>query len=507
MASFLTLFSPLLTFVISHPEFLLAFFSFILICSHRRSRSGLSNVNYPIVGALPNLFFHSTHLHDWLTDLLCSCNSSVILKGPIFSHSNIILTADPANVRHVFTANFPNYPKGPDLADVLDVLGEGIFAADGEAWRFQRRLAHGLISDVKFKAFAAEASKRKVEGGLIPVLEKKAATYEVFDLQDVFLRLTFDTTSMFVFGVDPGCLTAAAEALPEVAFANAMDNAEEVLFFRHVVPLSWWKLLRWLRVGPERRMAKAVKVIDHFIADYIAKRATELVGGADLVSSYLNCRHEVESLGIDFNKFLRDSTLNFMVAGRDTTSSALTWFFYLLSHHPSVEYKILDELSAFSDLTRLVYLQAALFESLRLFPPVPFEHKAAVEPDILPSGHRVHPRHRILFSLYSMGRIEKVWGKDCHEFKPERWISETGTLRHQPSYKFVSFNSGPRTCLGKDMAFVQMKMVAAAVIARFRVEAAEVGWRVGVPKLSIILHMERGFMVRVKEREKPLVGW
>ena len=151
------------------------------------------------------------------------------------------------------------------------------------------------------------------------------------------------------------------------------------------------------------------------------------------------------------------------------------------------------------ELGRLVYLHAALCESLRLYPPVPMEHKGVVAAEALPSGHEVRPGDKILVSLYAMGRMEAVWGKDCREFRPERWIGEDGKPRYVPSYKFVSFNSGPRTCLGKDMAFVQLKAVAAAVVRNFEVEA--VPGHVVEPKISIILHMKNGFKARIKRRQ------
>ena len=79
------------------------------------------------------------------------------------------------------------------------------------------------------------------------------------------------------------------------------------------------------------------------------------------------------------------------------------------------------------DLRKLVYLQAALsLEALRLFPPVALEHKAPLQPDILPSGHRVDKDSKIVLSFYSVARMENVWGKDCLEFRPERWITEKG---------------------------------------------------------------------------------
>ncbi|CAA6666239.1 unnamed protein product [Spirodela intermedia] len=99
-----------------------------------------------------------------------------------------------------------------------------------------------------------------------------------------------------------------------------------------------------------------------------------------------------------------------------------------------------------------------------------------------------------------MGRLEGVWGKDCCEFKPERWISDRGRLKHEPSYKFLSFNSGPRTCLGKEMAMTQMKVVAATMIHNFRIKA--VPGHAVVPSLSIILHMKNGLLVNVERGPK-----
>ncbi|KAK2978755.1 hypothetical protein RJ640_013030 [Escallonia rubra] len=185
-------------------------------------------------------------------------------------------------------------------------------------------------------------------------------------------------------------------------------------------------------------------------------------GGIDLLTSYIN-GEETMQYGLESDdKFLRDTILNLMVAGRDTTSSGLTWFFWLVLTHPEVEAKIREELKAsipqeaaeksrlfnVEELSKLHYVK-----HLSLYPPVPFQHKAPVKRDILPSGHHVHPKMKILFSLYAMGRMESIWGKDCLEFRPERWISERGTVKHEPSYKFLAFNAGPRTCLGKEVAF------------------------------------------------------
>ncbi|CAN6290727.1 unnamed protein product [Urochloa humidicola] len=469
---------------------------------------------------LPALLGNLHHLHEWITSLLVTSHLNFLFTGPPRSGMQFFVTADPANVRHVFTSNFGNYPKGPEFEEIFDILGD--------SWRRQRARAQLLMSSPAFRGFVSRYSRDKVGNALLPLLAHFAgAGAAAFDLQDVFLRLTFDTTTTLVFGVDPGCLSVG---LPEVPFARAMDDAMHVLLLRHVVPMTWWKMARRLGVGHERRMDAARHTIDRFVADTIATRRAETKarasgggGSADLLSSYIDDdAGGEESGGGGVDAFLRDTTINLMLAGRDTTGSALSWFFYLLTQNPRVAGKILQELESVKagtstttpdgmvtfdpdELGRLTYLHAALCESLRLYPPVPQELKEAAAGDVLPSGHEVRAGDKIIVWLYAMGRMEEVWGGDCREFRPERWISPEeeggrGRVRYVPSYRFMSFNSGPRTCLGKDMAFVQLKAAAAAVLWNFEVEA--VPGHVVEPKLSIILHMKNGFMVTVKRRHQ-----
>lgn len=105
---------------------------------------------------------------------------------------------------------------------------------------------------------------------------------------------------------------------------------------------------------------------------------------------------------------------------------------------------------------------------------------------------------RIMLSFYSMGRMEDLWGKDCLEFKPERWIAEQGGLVYVPSHKFIAFNTGPRLCLGKDMSLIQMKAIATAVLSNYRLEVVES--HIVSPCLAVVLHMKHGLKVKVSKR-------
>ncbi|KAH6796703.1 cytochrome P450 [Perilla frutescens var. hirtella] len=496
---------------LGYPEILLSFLCFFFIWCFEK-RNGLP-WNWPLVGMLPSLFCHIHRIHDRCVDLFGMAGGTYLIKAVWFADLDFIGTADPANVHFIMSSKFTNFPKGVEFKKIFDVLGDGIFNSDSDLWSDQRKQARFLLNHDRFRKFLIRTTAEKVEQGLIPLLQHVSREGLVIDLQDLFQRLTFDTTCKLVTGFDPGCLSIE---LPDVPFSRAMDEAEEAIFMRHCLPESIWKLEKLLGIGHEKKLSRARVVLDDVINKYISMKRDQMreqnqeddddeEGALDLLTSYMNGSEEAKW----DDKFLRDTILNFMIAGRDTTSSALTWFTWLVSTHPDVERKIRAELDEVAggekwrlfeteELRNLVYLHAALCESLRLFPPVPFQHKAPMEAVVLPSGHCLEPKMKVLISLYAMGRMEYIWGADAKEFKPERWITERGTTKYEPSYKFLAFNAGPRSCLGKEVAFTQLKSVAAAIIHNYEVGVVK-GHPVN-PNVSVILYMKHGLKVRVTNR-------
>ncbi|KAF3572812.1 hypothetical protein F2Q69_00062776 [Brassica cretica] len=434
--------------------------------------------NWPFLGMLPGLLVEIPRVYDYVTEFLEASNLTFPFKGPCFGGLDMLFTVDPANIHHI------------GVQEALQCL---------RRWDFQRGF--------RFMEGSEEISSKHDES---PGVSK-----------DVFQRFTFDTTFVLATGIDPGCLSIE---MPKIEFAKALDEAEEAIFFRHFKPEIVWKMQRLLGFGDELKMSIAHSTFDRVCSECIASKRDEITRGVtsihssskDLLMSYMDVdttKYKLLNPGDD--KFLRDMILSFMLAGRDTTGSALTWFFWLLSKNPEVTTKIRQEINTklsprtnndsdhFSlfnpqDLNKLVYLHGALCEALRLYPPVPFQHKSPTKPDVLPSGHRVDASTKIVFCLYSLGRMKSLWGEDASEFKPERWISETGRLIHVPSFKFLSFNAGPRTCLGKEVAMTQMKTVAVKVIQNYEIEIVE-GHKIE-PVPSIILHMKQGLKVMVTKR-------
>uniref|UniRef100_A0A6N2LHM6 Cytochrome P450 n=1 Tax=Salix viminalis TaxID=40686 RepID=A0A6N2LHM6_SALVM len=487
-------------------EIFLAITSFLFFV-FLRNRNELC-INWPLVGMLPDLLLNVHRFHLWSTALAERMDGSFLFRGPWLANMDILITVDPADVHHIMSTNFSNYPKGPEFQKMFDIFGDGLFVADSDSWKSQRKIARALTT---------HRHSDEVEKRLIPVLENVSKQGLVVDLQDLIHRFSLDVGFKLVTGYDRELLS---DEIREDPFSKALDDAEEVIFSRHVTPEILWKLQKLLGFGQEQKMKKAWETVDRIAASYISKKREELTGGniskregegEDLLTSYIKMEGEISTGSKSQDEFMRDTIVNFLIAGRE---NSLAWLFWLVFKNPRVEAKIREELQSIipdeprkdqwrlfhtEELKNLVYLQAVLFETLRLYPAVPIEHKKPLQPDILPSGHHVNPNMKIVFLSYAMGRMSSVGGKDRSEFKPERFISERGGMKHVPTNRFVAFNTGPRTCIGKDIALTQMKAMAANIIYNYHVQVVE-GHPVVPTGNSIILHMKHGLMVRITRR-------
>ncbi|KAL9273260.1 Cytochrome P450 94A2-like protein [Drosera capensis] len=469
--------------------------------------------SYPIIGSLFEFIRNRGHILDWTSNIIqASPSSTFILHRPLgYLH---VWTANPVIVEHILKTKFSIYPKGNVFTGNLeDLLGHGIFNADGQEWKFQRKVASNEFNTKSLRKFVENVVDTELSNRFIPILSDAAKKGTVLDLQDVLKRFTFDNICKIAFGYDPEFLSPS---FPQEKFAVAFEQAVQISLQRFLTFFPFlWKLKRFLNIGSERRLKEAVDQVREFSRTLVRQKKKELEyqqdqslpeSDLDLLSRFLKSGHVDE-------QFVTDIVVSFILAGRDTTSAALTWFFWLLSTNPAAEGEILKEIgrnnedhSVFDEVKDMVFTHAALSESMRLYPPVPVDTKEAAADDILPDGTKVKKGMRMTYHPYAMGRSEKIWGKDWPEFRPNRWLQKDPT--DEGKWKFVPkdpsaypvFQAGPRTCIGKDMAFLQMKRVVAGVLGRFKViPVMEEGFQ-PVLVLSLTSIMKGGLPVRIEER-------
>ncbi|KAI9083912.1 hypothetical protein K1719_034170 [Acacia pycnantha] len=462
---------------------------------------------YPLIGSYLDLIANFDSRIQWLSDVIqISPANTYVLH--LFLGQRIVQTGNPAVVQHILKTRFPVYQKGQAFRETLtDFLGNGIFNTDGDTWKFQRQVASHVFNTRSLRKFVEQVVDTELNDRLIPILATAAAQNQILDLQDILQRFAFDNICKIAFGFDPEYLSPS---LGQSKFALAFDAAVEISGRRssHIHPLIW-RIKKLLNIGSEKKLRLAISEVREFAKNIVRDKKRQLPDGAslesaDMLSRFLSSGHSDED-------FMTDIVISFILAGKDTTSAALTWFFWLISKHPEVAKKIMKEASeksevaVYDEVKDMVYTHAALSESMRLYPPVPLDSKEVVADDVLPDGTAVKKGMRVTYHVYAMGRMEKLWGSDWADYKPERWLEREGSGEESEKWRYVArdpfsypvFQAGPRICLGKEMAYLQMKRVVGAILSRFTVvPAMPEGME---PQFVSILtsRMKDGFPVRI----------
>nr|XP_043611204.1 cytochrome P450 94A1-like [Erigeron canadensis] len=481
---------------------------FIFIKPTFSSKSSLKS--YPFIGNYLSIYTNRHRLTQWTSECVNNSPSLTFLLKRPFGQTRVI-TGNPDIVQHILKTKFSSYGKGDIFHSTLyDLLGDGIFNVDGDEWKFQRQLSSHEFNTKSLRHFVENVVDNELNERLIPILRIAATNDTILDLQDLLQRFAFDNICRIAFGYDPKYLTPS---LPQSKFAVAFEDAVRISStrFRMITPLLW-KVKRFLNIGSEKRLKEAVYEIREFATKIMNEKKQELAHNSpsmqsvDLLSRFISLGHLDE-------KFVTDIVISFILAGKDSTSAALTWFFWLLYKNPDVENEVVKEVKGKSDspiydeVKDMVYTHAALCESMRLYPPVPVDSKMANEDDVLPDGTVVKKGMMVNYHPYAMGRAEKLWGADWREFRPERWMEKDETTKKlrfvaKDPYIYPVFQAGPRICLGKDMAFLQMKRVVSGVLQHFKI----------VPVLNddgdspvfmsaLTSKMKDGFPVKIKERQ------
>ncbi|KAG0174539.1 hypothetical protein DFQ28_005874 [Apophysomyces sp. BC1034] len=297
----------------------------------------------------------------------------------------------------------------------------------------------------------------------------------------------------------------------KVPFAVAFDALQLNSVARALNPLwRWTEKMSW---GKEPTVQDHFRTVNEFATNIIKQRRQRNEQGeeyCDLLSRFMQARNENKE-PLDDDE-LRDVILNFIIAGRDTTAQALSWTFYNLALHPRIEKKLLDEIhetmpsdiedieavDLYELIKNMVYAHAVFYEVLRLHPSVPSNSRSALQDDTLPDGTPVSKGDIVSWSIYALGRNEKIWGDDAKQFRPERWITSDGTLRRESQGQWPVFHAGPRVCLGQSLATLEALIAIAFLLKRYKfslMPGQDITYQ-----LSLTMPMKHGMKMWVEQR-------
>ncbi|XP_052194939.1 cytochrome P450 704C1-like [Diospyros lotus] len=507
MASLLSLSNFITAAAVLLPP-ILAFLTYQIIAAKLQGKK--SKKKYPpVAGTVFNQLLNFPRLHHYMTDLAAKYRTYRLL-GPF---RNEVYTSDPANVEYILKTNFENFGKGDYNYSILsDLLGDGIFTVDGDTWKQQRKVSSYEFSTKVLRDFSSVIFKKNA-AKLANIISEAATSGQTMDMQDLFMKSTLDSIFKVGFGAELDSVCGSSEG---AKFSRAFDDSSAMTLWRYVD--IFWKIKKALNIGSEAEIKKNVKIIDDFVYKLIHSRAEQMnMSGNDSSPT----KEDILSRFLHVNemnpKYLRDIILNFIIAGKDTTATTLSWFIYLLCKHPDVQEKVAQEIKEATNskevrdfaqfatsiseeaLEKMQYLHAALSETLRLYPAVPADAKLCFSDDTLPDGNSVRKGDMVVYQPYAMGRMKFLWGDDAEEFRPERWLDENGTFRPESPFKFTAFQAGPRICLGKDFAYRQMKIYSAVLLTFFAFKLSDDTKAVKY-RTMINLHVDEGLHVRAFHR-------
>jgi len=426
--------------------------------------------------------------------------------GPLYVYrlgpNRIVGVADPRLNEAILRARPESYRRASNVEPVFREMGvDGVFSAEGAAWRSQRRLAMEALSHRHLRGFYP--ALQNVTRRLRTRWEKKADAGATLDLAQELKRFTVDVTTTLTFGHDVNTLEQGDDVIQ-----RRLELVFPAFARRLFAILPTW---RWIRMPSDRRLDRALAELRQWLAVRLDEARTRL---ANEPARAEQPEHFLESMiaardaeGRPFSDdVIFGNLMTMLLAGEDTTAYTLVWAVHHLCDAPAVARRLRAEADALrggdaspNDIetaNRLVYAGAVANEAMRLRPVAPTilveaNHDVVVADVAVPKGTwlALHTRPPAL-DAHNFG--------DPLAFRPERWLDPSATGgAHDPS-AHIPFGSGPRICPGRTLALLELKLVLAMLFGDFDVE--RVGDATDVNEVFAFTMAPVGVKVRLRRR-------
>jgi unspecific monooxygenase len=384
-----------------------------------------------------------------------------ILRGRFFLRSSFIVNT-PDAIRHVLVDNYENYTRTAAGFRVLrPMLGQGLLIAEGRAWKHQRRTL-------------APAFTPRAVSLLIPhmiavtdetIAKLRQASSAPVDLRETMQHMTLEIAgrTMFSFGMEHHGATLRNFVM------EYADRLARPYFLDMILPLSWPSPQDFPRARFRKRWTQFV---GQLMAERRAAGKQEGAPARDLFD-LMDAARDPESGQAFTDQQLGDEVATMILAGHETTATALFWALYLLALDGATQERVAAEVQQVTaggdfEIERLKFTRAVIDETMRLYPPAFLIARAATAPDTI-AGMSIRKGDVILIAPWLLHRHEKLW-RDPNAFIPERFMPPAPP---PDRFAYLPFGVGPRICIGAHFALVEATLALAKIVATFRIALAD----------------------------------
>lgn len=391
-------------------------------------------------------------------------------------------------ILHDHSQNFPRYtptytPKSYRL--FKPEMGEGLVTTEGKIWKPKRkRSAPAFLGPVvkKYEPYLNHTLSRTLEE-----LDQKSKEEGSFNVEPILRDIAFTMIGFILFSVD---LNQEADRM-----RSALDICLND-FNKRISPLM---PPMWIPTSGNLKKRSAHNYLHDTIFRLYEKRKSQKEQTRDFLSVLMQVRDEETGQPLSFEQ-INGELSTIILAGHETTASALAWIVYLIAKHPEWENRLLEEwkfdglIPTYDDMANFPLTKMVIQEGMRLYPPVWSIVRSCLEGDQI-DGYQIEKDSNIVVSFHNIHRHPDFWERP-HEFYPEHFAP--GKVNHLHDYAYLPFGSGQHFCLGRDLAMYEMMVGIPAIFKKYKLRIPQ---HARIVKESIISTRPKyGIEVTAEER-------
>lgn len=371
--------------------------------------------------------------------------------------NEFLLIRDPSHVKYVLQENSSNYVKSVMYKELEKLVGKGLLTSEGAEWKKNRRIAQASFKKSSIENFVKifyEETKSVVD---------QWKNNSELDISKEFMRITFRIVGKALFSTSVDEDSKKIDDALSIAQVEILKRAQSIIKIPYSIPSP-----------RNNRLKKAISEINQVVDRLIQTRIDSKERKKDLLDALIYTEDDETKTRLS-PKQIRDEAITFLLAGHETTSNAMTWFFYLMTENKEYYKKLENEVRTkikkdkdieLKDLNELKLTDLYLKESMRIYPPAWMIERGSLEKDKI-GEIELKKGSMVSICVYGIHRNPKYW-TDVEKFIPERFLPENE--KDRPHYAYIPFGGGPRICIGQNFAFTESIMILATVIRDYSFE-------------------------------------